>query len=384
MAGQRDRRRAPRRQVLGVAGLTAVASGTTALVITMGSSQLISQELLTSPYVDGSTGGPVVVDQPRTPTAEKPRTETPAATGSANRPAGTGRAIGIAPVPPANRATAPVPGPIPAVPITLPAVPITVPVTLPAPADPTPAPGRPGQVLPGDPVPGWDGNGPGGDDSGDGSSGDGEIDLELPGIALPGIELPGLPVCKVDGEGMRLPEDVVRRLEQWLCGATGKPVVVIAKPLALVPPVVPPVKVTVPVTIPGTLHTPKHAAQRGSKATTSKRGTLAQGKGTTAAKRIRDWQRELDRMETAREERSHAGRDSGSRGHQSQGHQSQGHQSRGHGSRRHGDDRSGRPEQDRHDRGKHRAGHRNRTMVVQQSQLRESGSWYQGQHRLGR
>jgi hypothetical protein len=61
----RARVRNVRRQTLGVVGLSAVASGTTALVLFLGSSQLPSGWLADSPFVGSSPGAhPLIVDSP--------------------------------------------------------------------------------------------------------------------------------------------------------------------------------------------------------------------------------------------------------------------------------------------------------------------------------
>ena len=354
MAGEREGRRAPRRQVLGVAGLTAVASGTTALVITMGSSPLMSQELLTAPYVDGSTGGPLVVDQPRTAVPAAPSTQAPATIGSADRPGGTGRAVDIAPVPVTPVRRAPAPAPVPA-PVPAPAPPVGVPVILPAPADPTPQPTRPGG-LPDIPLPGI-GNGSGDD----GGSGD---DNGVPDVTLPG----SLPICTIEGHdsndgGLQLPGDVVRHLQELLCHTTGKPVVVVAKPLKLVPPVVPAVETTVPAPRPGPVHSPKHSVE--------KRRSAARTSPTREPQRAEAawWERAQSRHDSASPRRKSTSPRPEVRGHRGERSQQD-----------HGDDHG---RSDGHSRGRHRAHHENRSWstVVRHHELRDAAHWYAGQHR---
>jgi hypothetical protein len=68
----RARGRNVRRQTLGVAGLSAVASGTTALVMFLGSSQLSAGWLGSSPFIGSSPGArPLIVDSPA-PTRRQP------------------------------------------------------------------------------------------------------------------------------------------------------------------------------------------------------------------------------------------------------------------------------------------------------------------------
>ncbi|MCW2568620.1 MAG: hypothetical protein JWN54_2717 [Mycobacterium sp.] len=267
MAGS-GKRRGPGRQVLGVASLTAVASGTTALVIGMGSAQ-VSQQLLTAPYADGNAGGPLVVDQPR---INVPRPGTTGPEAGQTGQTGTRRAVGVArpvgpvaapartssPAAPAVRPIGVVPG-APAVrPIGVPGTPGVVDPAVPPVVDPGTDPGTgPGRPLPGQPgKPGIENP----DDHGD----DGPGTPGTPGT--PGADEPDDPavpgdgtICGIDGVGMQLPADVVRRLEEWLCGTTGRPVTVIAKPLRLVPPVRVPVTIEVPVL--HTVHTPRHSAR---------------------------------------------------------------------------------------------------------------------------
>ncbi|HEY0487055.1 MAG TPA: hypothetical protein VGD72_12490 [Mycobacteriales bacterium] len=259
---ERDRRRGPRRQVLGVAGLTAVASGTTALVIGMGSSQFVTPDLMATPYADGASGGPLVVDAPPAGTGSTGHRTDRGTTGNGTGNGTPQRAIGVAPV---VRTPAGPPAPVPA----------------PAPA---PGGGTIGPIrIPVLPFPGL-GDGTGnGTGTGDGSGPVHPFPTTQPGIRIPGVGVPGVGVpgvglpgtglggrpgtpapggdaCRVDDGGTQLPEDVVRRLEEWLCGLTGRPVVVVAKPLKLLHPVVPATRVTAPRARTTVVHSPKHAA----------------------------------------------------------------------------------------------------------------------------
>jgi hypothetical protein len=327
MAGQSGKRRGPGRQVLGVASLTAVASGTTALVIGMGSAH-VSQQLLTSPYADGNAGGPLVVDQPRT-NPPAPRTDQTAP--SAGQPR-TPRAVGIArPVGPVANPPAPVVRPVlPAVDVPGSVDPITAPVT--DPTRPLPGqPGRPGLADPGsDDAPDRpDISDPDGDDP-DGGDPDSDDPAEVPATPVdPGVPV-GSPLCGIDGVGMQLPEDVVRRLEEWLCGTTGRTVTVVAKPLKLVSPVRPGTKVTVPVTV-AVRYTPRHAAHSAPRVE-----KVAKKRNVSAA-------RAQARAESRAASRRHEDRPDRERSRKHEDEHSRQHESRQHG--------------DRSDRGERRRGH---------------------------
>jgi hypothetical protein len=270
MAGRSGKRRGPGRQVLGVASLTAVASGTTALVIVMGSAH-VSQQLLTAPYADGNAGGPLVVDQPRTHVAVPADTAAPRS-GQTGGP----RAVNVirppvpaaAPVAPVVRPVAPAPEvrppDVPALPIVLPGLPVV--------------PGVPPVVGPGRPVPGQPGTpsveDPGASDNPDIDEPDTPDAPDSPDPDEPDTDEPDLPgtpadptpgdgtLCGIDGAGMHLPQDVIDRLEQWLCGATGRTVTIVAKPLRLVSPV--PVKVEARATVPA-VYTPRHGRTTAAK-----------------------------------------------------------------------------------------------------------------------
>jgi hypothetical protein len=389
MAGRSGKRRGPGRQVLGVASLTAVASGTTALVIGMGSAQ-VSQQLLTAPYADGSAGGPLVVDQPRV-NVPVPRTDTPApSSGQTGIPRAVGVARPVSPVAgPVVRPIAPAPGTdAPATPIGLPAVPGVNPVVPPVVVDPGTTPGRP---LPGRPgTPGIE-EPDDSDGGGSGTPGTDDPDTDIPDSPgspgtdepdQPGTDEPGVPatpadpsvpgdgtICGIDGGGMQLPQDVLDRLEEWLCGTTGRTVTVVANPLKLVSPVRAAVKVEAPA-----VRTPKH---RVAKATRSAAAPHAETKtrAKTKAKTEKKAARVVAAPKPAAESRGQSRKHDDKREHEG----NRGDRKREHDGKR---DRGGRG----HDRDDFRGLGQATGITVVVRHAEGGASWlhYSGRHRAGR